>query len=97
MLGANRKAQDGTAYEVLGHIVSELIKIGTFGSFSEQMMQQVLEGMWNKVEYDLKDSPKMAGQLEECYDFKRNSKCVEWKDFSISFWGRQVSYASSVL
>ena len=31
-------------------------------------MQSVLGGMWNKVEYDLKDSQKMAGQSEECSD-----------------------------
>ena len=28
-------------------------------------MQSVLEGMWNKLEDALKDSRKMAGQLEE--------------------------------
>ena len=30
----------------------------------------MLERMWYKVEYALKDSPKMADQLENCYDSK---------------------------
>ena len=58
------------ADEVLENIVTELINRGTFGRFSEEKMQSVLEGMWNKVEYYLKDSRKLAGQLEECFDSK---------------------------
>ena len=54
--------------EVLGNIVPELRKRGNFGGFSEERMQSVLERMWNKVDYALKDSRKMAGQLEECSD-----------------------------
>ena len=54
--------------EVSGNIVPELRKRGNFGGFSEERMQSVLEEMWNKVEYDLKDPRKMAGQLEECSD-----------------------------
>ena len=58
------------ADEVLGNIIAELRKRGTFGGFSEERIQSVLEGMWNKVDYSLKDSRKMAGQLEECSDSK---------------------------
>ena len=36
------------------------------GGFSELRMHSVLEEMWNKVEYDLKDPKKNSGQLEEC-------------------------------
>ena len=50
------------AYKVLGNIVAELRKRRIFGGFSEERMQSVLEGMWNKVEYDFKDSRKMAGK-----------------------------------
>ena len=56
--------------EVSGNIVAELSNIGTFGGFSEERMQSLLEGMWNKVEYALKDSRKVAGILEECSDSK---------------------------
>ena len=56
--------------EASGNIIADLRKRGAFGSFSEERMQLVLEGMWNKVEYALKDSQKMAGQLEECSDSK---------------------------
>ena len=41
--------------DVSGSIVVELRKRGTFGGFSEYKMQSFLEGMWNKVEYALKD------------------------------------------
>ena len=53
--------------EVLVNILEELRKRGTFGSFSEDMIQSLLGGVWNKVEYALKDSQNLAGQLEECY------------------------------
>ena len=56
--------------EVSGNIIAELRKRGTFGGFSEERMQSLLEGMWNKIEYDLKDSQELAGQLEECSDSK---------------------------
>ena len=75
MLEAIRKSQDGMADEVSGNIVAELRKRGTFGSFSEERIQSVLEGMWNKVDYDLRDSQKNSGQLEECSDSKIK-KCV---------------------
>ena len=41
--------------EVSGNIVSELRNREKNGSFSEERMQSVLEGMWNKIEYALKD------------------------------------------
>ena len=41
--------------EVSGNIVAELRKRGKFGGFSEEKMQSLLEGMWNKAEYALKD------------------------------------------
>ena len=38
--------------------------------FNGQRMQQLIEGIWNKVDYDFKYSRKAAGQLEECCDSK---------------------------
>ena len=58
MLEASGTSQDGIAYEVLRNIVAELRKKITFDGFSEEKMQLVLEGMWNKVEYTLKYSQK---------------------------------------
>ena len=58
------------ADEVLGNIVAKLRKRGTFGGFSEERIQSVLEVMWNKVEYYFKYSQKMAGKLDECFDSK---------------------------
>ena len=58
MLEAIRTSQDIMADEVSGNIVAELRKRGTFGGFSEERMQLVLEGMWDKVEYDLNDAQK---------------------------------------
>ena len=46
------------ADEVSGNIIVEMSKRETFGGFSEERMQSVLEGIWNKSEYDLKDSHK---------------------------------------
>ena len=54
-----RKSQDGIADEVSRNIVAELRRRRKFGGFSEERLQSVLEGMWNKVEYALKDSQKM--------------------------------------
>ena len=48
-------SQDSMADEVSENIVAELSKIGIFGGFSEERMHQLFEGIWNKVEYDLKD------------------------------------------
>ena len=56
--------------ELSGNIIAELGKSGTFGGFIEESMQLLLEGMWDKVEYALKDSKISAGQLEECSDSK---------------------------
>ena len=55
MLEAIMTSQNSTADEVSGNIVVELRKRGIFGGFSEDIMQLVLEGVWNKVEYALKD------------------------------------------
>ena len=63
MLEALRTSQDSMADGVSGNIIVDLSKRGAFGCFSEERIQSVLEVMWNKVEYDLKDSPKMVGQL----------------------------------
>ena len=49
--------------ELLGNFISKLSKRGTFGSFSEDRLHLLLEGMCNTVEYSLKDSQKSAGQL----------------------------------
>ena len=68
MLEAIRTSQDGMADEVSGNIVAQLMKRRNFGGFSEERMNSLPEIMWNKVEYDLKDSQKGAGQLEECSD-----------------------------
>ena len=68
MLEAIRTSQESMKDDVSGSIVAELRKRGTFGGFSEHRTQSSLEGMWNKVEYALKDSRKIADQLEECYD-----------------------------
>ena len=56
--------------ELSRNIIAELRKSRTFGGFIEESMQLLLEGMWDKVEYALKDSKNSAGQLEECSDSK---------------------------
>ena len=55
---------------VLGNIIEELRKRGTFGGFSKERGQSLLGGIWNNAYYALKDSQKLAGQLEECSDSK---------------------------
>ena len=52
--------------ELSGNIIEELRKSGAFGGFIEERMQLLLERMWDKLEYTLKDSKKSAVQLEEC-------------------------------
>ena len=42
--------------ELSGNIIADLRKRGLFGGLGEERMQLVLEGMWNKVDYALKDS-----------------------------------------
>ena len=56
--------------KLLENIVAYLMKREIFGGFSEERVKSVLEGIWNKVDYDLKYLQKMAGQLEEFYDSK---------------------------
>ena len=41
--------------KVSGNIIAELRKRGIFGGFVVEGMQYLLEVMWNKVGYDLKD------------------------------------------
>ena len=48
-------------------------------------MQSELGGMWNKVEYALKDSLKVAGQLEECYDSKGMQSLLSGRTFKYNF------------
>ena len=45
--------------ELSGNIVAELRKREIFGRFSDERIQSALEVMWDKVEYALKDLPKM--------------------------------------
>ena len=52
--------------KVTGNIFAELRKRAASGSFIEESMQSVLEDMCNKVEYAMRDSRKIASQLEEC-------------------------------
>ena len=84
------------ADEVLGNIVAELRRRGNFGGFREERVQSLLEEMWNEVEYALKGLRKSAGQLEDCSDSKGMQSVLNGSTLNI-FWGRQVSYASSVL
>ena len=51
-------------------------------------MQLLLEGMWNKVEYALKDSRKLAGQLEECSDSKLMISELNGRTVKYYFGGR---------
>ena len=53
-----------------GNIIAELRKSGTFGGFIEERMQLLLEGMWDKVEYVLKDSKK------ESYETYLPKNCI---------------------
>ena len=61
MLEVIRIIWEGMVDELLGNIIAELRKRGTFGRFSEERMQLLLEVIWNKVEYSLKDPQKSAG------------------------------------
>ena len=62
-------SQYGMEDEVSRNIVVELRnRRVTFGGFSEDRIQSLLEGMWNKVDYVLKNSQKLTGQLEEWSD-----------------------------
>ena len=56
MLEAISKSKDVMADEESGDIKTEPRKRGTFGGFSEERMQSLLEGIYNKVDYALKDS-----------------------------------------
>ena len=71
--------------ELSGNIIADLRKSRTFGGFIEESMQFLLEGMWDKVEYALKDSKKSAGQLEECYDSKLMQSVFNVRTLDIIF------------
>ena len=86
MLEAIRISQDGMVDEVSGNIIAELRNRGKFGSFSEESMQLLLAGMWNKIQYALKDSKKQAGQLEECSDSKITQSVLNGRNFKYHFW-----------
>ena len=71
--------------ELSGNIIAELKKSGTFGGFIEKSMQLLLEGMWDKVQYALKDPKKSAGQLEECYDSKAMQSVFNGRNLNTIF------------
>ena len=50
-------------------------------------MQSLIELMWNKVEYYLKDSRKLAGQLEECFDSKGMQIELNGRNFKYNVLG----------
>ena len=86
MLEAISTSQYSMSDEVSGNIVADLRKRGTFGGFSGERMQLLIYGMWNKVEYALKDSQKAAGQLEECFDSKEMQSVLNGRTSKYIFW-----------
>ena len=86
MLDASKTSQDFIADEVLGNIVAELMRRRPFGGSSEERMQLVLEVMWNKVEYTLKYSRKMACQLEDYPNSKVMQSVLNGRTFKYHFW-----------
>ena len=78
--------QDGIVDELSGNIIAELRKSGTFGGFIEERMHFFLEGMWDKLEYALKDSKKSAGQLEECSDSRVVQSVFNGRTLNTIFW-----------
>ena len=71
--------------ELSGNIIAELSKSGTL-AVSLESMQLLLEGMWDKVEYALKDSKKSASQLEECSHSKVMQKLFNGRNLNTIFW-----------
>ena len=49
-------------------------------------MQLLIEGMWNNIEYALKDSQKLSGQLEECSDSNGMQNVLNGRTFKYNFW-----------
>ena len=47
----------------------------------------MLEGMCNTAEYALKDSRKMAGQLEGCFYLKKGKHVLYERTLEYCFWG----------
>ena len=70
MLEAIRTSRDGMVDKVLGNIIAESRKRVTFGGLVSRRGSCFFAGMWNRVEYVLKDSKKAVGQLEVCSDSK---------------------------
>ena len=63
MLEAIRTSQEGLADEVLRNIVSESWKRQSIRGFNEGRIQSLLEGIWNKLEYDFNYLLKASSQL----------------------------------
>ena len=80
-------SQDGMVDEVSSNIVAEMKNRGIFGGFSEERMQYLLKGTWNKLEYVLKVLRKMEGQLEECYYSKGRKSVLDGRTFKYHSWG----------
>ena len=57
-------------------------------------MQPMIEGMWNKTEYDLKDSRKIAGQLEECSNSKLMKSVLNGRTFKYHLGGDRFNMIS---
>ena len=72
--------------ELSANIIAELRKIGTFGGFSGERMQSLLERIWNKVDYALKDSQKLVGHIEECSNSKVMQIGLNGRTFKYHFW-----------
>ena len=87
MLEDIRKSQDRMVDELSRNIIAQLRKGGTFGGFSEKMIQLLLERMQNKVEYALNDSPKAAGKLEVCYNSQVMKSLFNLSTFKYNFGG----------
>ena len=85
MLETIRIIQDGMVDELSGNIIVELRKIGTFCGVIEESIQLLLEGIWDKVEYALRDLKKSAGQLEECSDSKVMQSVFNGRTLNIIF------------
>ena len=73
--------------ELSGNIIEQLSRRGKSVGFSGERMRSLLEGIWNKVEYGLRDSLKSAGLFEECSDPKVMQSVLNGRTFKYHFWG----------
>ena len=87
MLETIRTSKDGIVDEVSRNIVSELSNRGIFCGFGEEMMQSLIEGICNKLEYTLNYSLQSAGQLEEFYNSKVMKSVLNGRTFKYNFGG----------